>query len=104
MNELTDFGTGEIFRCHGDTKSGTLIFHDRALSGYSHIPGGAHRDLLRDFAGREVTLAEIQRWTHEKLGFKRELAGQIAAILIAEGLASASNGKVRFGAAHMKLT
>ena len=88
MEELPIVGADQMFRCKGSTAEGTLIFFDE--TGYVYLPPRSWQSLRADLAGQTVDLDRLRSWLRDNVGFKRDVAGHVAAVLLAEGIAQAT--------------
>lgn len=87
MPDLTVYGGQDTFEVQGSIAEGTLVFFvDR--SGYANVPASTWKALLKELNGQTVTLAALCEAVTRTAGFKRDLAAPLAAILVAEGLAT----------------
>ena len=96
MSELTVFGTEIPFRCETSTERGSLIFYDE--TGYLYLPAASHSAIADAFAGKTATVEELRQWLADHIGFRRDIAGHVAAVLIERGLAEARDNTLIFPA------
>lgn len=89
MADLTLFGASGTFEVQGTTPEGTLIFFD--LTGYAHVPASHWKAMVKELGGQTVTLERLREHIATSMGFKRDLSRHVAAILVAEGLATAAS-------------
>ncbi|MBN1477535.1 hypothetical protein JXA47_12335 [Candidatus Sumerlaeota bacterium] len=96
MSELTVFGTDTPFRCETSAEKGSLIFYDE--TGYLYLPAASHTAIAEAFAGKTATVEELRQWLADNIGFRRDIAGHVAAVLVDRGLAEARDNTLIFPA------
>jgi hypothetical protein len=96
MRELRALDTDQPFRTEGSTQKGLLLFY--AETGYVYLTPRIFKDLAKDFAGQSVSigpgpadqrpLGSLGAWLRDR-GIIRDIAAPLAAVLVADGYASA---------------